>query len=368
MVLAGAGGGLPATARPIALTATEAPRFAGDDAVVSGQPPVTPASAPAPDAERPVDLPGIHNLVAYEGVPDPGDPARVGFWSGSAPEGDAGFGSLAALGVRTIVSVDGAVPEVARAKAHGLRYVHLPIGYDGFDAARRAELARAVRDLPGPVYIHCHHGKHRSAGAAASVALALGWLTNEAALERMRVSRTAAGYRGLWACAREGRPMSAAEIDAAPADFPEESRPDGLVAAMVALDEALEHLKAIEKAGWRVPDAHPDLVPAAEAGRMAELLRLLDAESVAAARCVEPTRGAVVEPPTDEVRRWIARDLAAAVAIESALAEVGRASRAADGAVVDAAVGPDEALRARLTRDLGVLTAGCRECHLRYRD
>ena len=65
MVLVGAGGGLPATARPIALTATEAPRFAGDDAVVSGQPPVTPASAPAPDAERPVDLPGIHNLVAY---------------------------------------------------------------------------------------------------------------------------------------------------------------------------------------------------------------------------------------------------------------------------------------------------------------
>ena len=115
------------------------------------------------------------------------------------------------------------------------------------------------------------------------------------------------------------RDTTSAEIDAAPADFPEESRPDGLVAAMVALDEALEHLKAIEKAGWRVPDAHPDLVPAAEAGRMAELLRLLDAESVAAARSVEPTRGAVVEAPTDEVRRWIARDLTAAVAIEAAL-------------------------------------------------
>lgn len=331
-------------------------------------PPTAPLQAPAPDAAEPVDLPGLHNIVAYQGVSGRGEAPRPGFWSGSAPEGDAGFGSLAALGVRTIVSVDGAVPEIARAKAHGLRYVHLPIGYDGFDDARRAELVRAVRDLPGPVYIHCHHGKHRSAGAAASVALALGWMTNETALERMRVSRTAEGYRGLWACAREGRPMASAEIDAAPADFPEATRPDGLVEAMVAIDEALEHLKAIETAGWRVPDAHPDLVPAAEAGRLADLLRLLDAESVAAARCVEPTRGAAVESPTDEVRRWIARDLAAAVAIEAALAEVGRASRAVDGEPGEGVVAPGEALRARLTRELGVVTAGCRECHARYRD
>ncbi len=28
--------------------------------------------------------------------------------------------------------------------------------------------AKAVRDLPGKIYIHCHHGKHRSAAAAAT--------------------------------------------------------------------------------------------------------------------------------------------------------------------------------------------------------
>ncbi len=311
--------------------------------------------APAFDAPNPVDLPGIHNLVAYQG-----DAARTGFWSGSAPEGDAGFESLAALGVRTVISVDGAVPEVARAKAHGLRYVHLPIGYDGFDDARRAELVRAVRDLPGPVYIHCHHGKHRSAGAAASIALALGWLTNEAALERMRVSRTAAGYRGLWACAREGRPMPAAEIDAASDAFPEATRPDDLVEAMVAIDLAVEHLKAIEKAGWRVPDAHPDLVPAAEAGRLADLLRLLDANAISAARCVEPSGGSELESPADEVRRWIARDAAAAGELEAALAEVGTPSSTSTSS--------EARRRARLSRAFGVVTAGCGECHARHRD
>src|SRR5437764_11542837 len=50
--------------------------------------------------------------------------------SGSSPEGDAGFASLKKLGVRTVLSVDGAAPDLERARRHGLRYVHLPIGYD----------------------------------------------------------------------------------------------------------------------------------------------------------------------------------------------------------------------------------------------
>lgn len=50
------------------------------------------------------------------------------------------------------------------------------------------------------------------------------------------------------------------------ANFPEVSRPDDVVAAMVVIDNAFEHLKAIEAAGWSVPKDHPDLVPAAEAG------------------------------------------------------------------------------------------------------
>jgi hypothetical protein len=42
---------------------------------------------------------------------------------------------------------------------------------------------------------------------------------------------------------------------------------------MVEIDEVHDHLKAIDKADWKVPAIHPDLVPVAEAGRLADLLR-----------------------------------------------------------------------------------------------
>src|SRR5262249_27875258 len=139
------------------------------------------------------DYPGIHNAVTY----------HDGFVSGSVPEGDAGFDTLAAMGVKTIISVDGAEPEVDKARARGIRYIHLPIGYNGFDEQRRLHLSRATRDAmaDGPVYIHCHHGKHRSAGAAATIAESLGWLTPQEGVARMKVSGTSPDYKGLYACA-----------------------------------------------------------------------------------------------------------------------------------------------------------------------
>lgn len=210
---------------------------------------------------------GLHNVVAYH--PE--------VFSGGAPEGGEGFETLARMGIRTVISVDGAAPEVAEAKKHGLRYIHLPIGYNGFEDSRGEELARATRDAlgAGPVYIHCHHGKHRSAGAAAAVAVSLGWMSPDEAVARMKVSGTAPAYKGLYECAAEASVMSAAELDAVKADFPEVCKPEGMVDAMVRMDEAMEYLKAIEAAGWKVPRAHPDLVPVSEAGKVADLLRLM---------------------------------------------------------------------------------------------
>ena len=54
---------------------------------------------------------------------------------GAQPESDDDFAALAAAGIRVIVSVDGAAPDVAAAKRHGLRYVHAPFGYDGIPAS-----------------------------------------------------------------------------------------------------------------------------------------------------------------------------------------------------------------------------------------
>lgn len=292
---------------------------------------VTPSAAPrtAPPVladKKPLDYPGLHNVVAY------GD----GFWSGSVPEGEAGFKTLRDWGVKTIISVDGAVPELDRSRPLGMRYVHLPIGYNGFDEQRKLELTRAVRDLEKPIYMHCHHGKHRSAGAAGAVGVSLGWLATQEALERMKVSGTAPNYKGLYACTADAAPLAAAIIDAAPAEFPEVSRPSGLVESMVSIDEAVEHLKAIEKAGWKAPKDQPDLVPVAEAGRLADLLRLLHDDELA-----------MTKP--EEFRLMMIENANEAQLLEDGLA----------------VAQPDAA---RLTTLFKIVNASCKECHVKFRD
>jgi hypothetical protein len=297
----------------------------------------SPPVPPSVHAQRATDYQGLHNVVAF----------HEGVLSGSVPEGDAGFDTLQALGVRTILSVDGALPDLDRARARGMRYVHLPIGYDGFDDARKVELARAVRDLPRPIYIHCHHGKHRSAGATATVAVALGWLTPELAADRMKVAGTAAGYTGLWSCTANAVPLAAAVIDAAPADFPERTTPTSLVAAMVEIDEVHDRLKRVQKAGWRAPNDHPDLAPLADAGRLADLYRLLDDD--ARLTDVAPAERAVV-------REWLVREGLAAARLEGLL-------EAMDASVPDRA-----ALNLRADASLALLGASCKACHQQHRD
>jgi hypothetical protein len=288
---------------------------------------------PSVEAAAPVDAPGLHNVVAF--APD--------VLSGSVPEGDAGFDSLKAWGVLTVISVDGAVPDVERAKARGMRYVHLPIGYHGFDEARKLELARATRDLPQPVYIHCHHGKHRSASAAGTIAVTLGWMTPEQAVARMTIAGTAPSYPGLYRCTQDAVKVADAAISSARADFPEVSRPAGLVKGMVEIDLAWDNLKAAQKAGWTVPADHPDLVPAAEAGRLADTLRPL---------CDD----AVVKGNPTEFQSLMSLSAEQARSLEELLAKVSAGARPS----------PEDA--ERLNAIASQLAATCKACHNAYRD
>lgn len=198
-----------------------------------------------------------------------------GLISGSVPEGEAGFVALAARGVKTVVSVDGATPDVESARRHGMRYVHLPIGYHGIDHARQLEIAKAIRDLPGPVYVHCHHGKHRGPAAAASAAVALEWLDPDSAVAFMKQAGTSENYAGLYRCVLELAPATAEQWDVAPTEFPEIAPVPGFVKAMSQAQDAYDHLVEIKDSGWQAPASHPDLVPSAEAGRLENLLRLM---------------------------------------------------------------------------------------------
>lgn len=229
------------------------------------------ATAEAANREPPVEsVPGMAgqsglNIIAFT-------PLLI---SGAVPENTADFALLANHKIKTIISVDGATPDVEEAKRFGIRYVHLPIGYHGIDKERQMEIARAVRDLPGPVYLHCHHGKHRGPAAAASAAVALGMLPNEQAITLMKHAGTSPSYAGLYQCVSDLKKVPDAELDMAPTLFPETAPVPGFVKAMSQVSHAYDHLKQVRDADWQVPQDHPDLVPLAEAGKLENLLRAL---------------------------------------------------------------------------------------------
>jgi protein tyrosine phosphatase (PTP) superfamily phosphohydrolase (DUF442 family)/cytochrome c556 len=232
--------------------------------------PVQQANAPVANAAT---LPGIAEPV--QGLKSIHNVFRINghMISGDAPENPAAFTEIKSLGVKTVLSVDGSTPDIKDAAAAGLRYVHIPVTYAQVTPAQQLEIAKAIRDLPGPVYVHCHHGKHRGPAAAASAAVLLGDLTPDQGVAFMKQAGTAASYPGLHACVASARAADKATLDAAPSNFPEIAKPQGLVAAMVNVDKAFDHLTDIRTAGWTVPADHPDLAPAAEAGQLTDNLR-----------------------------------------------------------------------------------------------
>lgn len=198
---------------------------------------------------RAIELPAIHNAFDLGG----------GVFSGSSPENEAAFAALAALGVKTLISVDGAKPDVATARKFGLRYVHLPFGYGGIPAERELALGKAATTLPGPIFLHCHHGKHRGPAAAAIVCQSRGAWSAEKATEWMKQAGTAEDYAGLYRSVREFRVPDAAALAAASVSLPEIARTPTLVDAMVAIDEHFDLLKSAQKRGWKAAPEHPDL-------------------------------------------------------------------------------------------------------------
>jgi protein tyrosine phosphatase (PTP) superfamily phosphohydrolase (DUF442 family) len=202
--------------------------------------------------------------------------------SGAQPDDEAAFAALRDLGVRSIISVDGAAPNVALAKKFGMRYVHLPIGYDGVPEERGEEIAKAMQELPGPIYVHCHHGKHRSAAAVAVACVYNGMLASDQAEDVLRTFGTGKNYKGLWQDARGARRIEQRELDAVVVAYVEVAKVSDLAGAMLKVDLHNDHLKEVQKAGWKQPPGHPDLDPAHEALQLQEHYReIARLESVA---------------------------------------------------------------------------------------
>lgn len=164
---------------------------------------------------------------------------------GGLPDGEAGFAALAGLGIKTIISVDGQVPDVDAATKHGLRYVHLPHGYDGVPADRVLELAKAINDLPGPVYVHCHHGKHRSPAAAAAACVVAGRMDVAAANELLTVAGTSRDYTGLYQSVALAKPVDQQTLAMLKVTFEPIATIPELAASMVQVDAIWDRLKRV---------------------------------------------------------------------------------------------------------------------------
>jgi protein tyrosine phosphatase (PTP) superfamily phosphohydrolase (DUF442 family) len=211
-----------------------------------------------------LDVAGLHNAFR---VSD-----RV--YSGSSPEGEAGFTSLARLGVKAVVSVDGAAPDVEAAERHGLRYVHLPVGYDGISRDRVLALARVARELPGPIYVHCHHGQHRGPAAVAVVQLCTDPTWDRGRAEAwLKTAGTDPRYTGLTSLPRSLVPPRADELAQATVELPAVAPVANLARLMVGVDERWDHLKLVKAAGWAPPPGHADIDPPHEAAMLVEHFR-----------------------------------------------------------------------------------------------
>jgi protein tyrosine phosphatase (PTP) superfamily phosphohydrolase (DUF442 family) len=307
--------------------------LAADEAPTPAQPPQPTPQAAAPKdgagAEAPKggrDVGHMHNVHAIT-------PRLI---RGSAPVDENDFALLAKMGVKVVVSVDGARPDVAAAKKHGLRYVHVPFGYAGVPREKQVLLYKAFATLEGPFFVHCHHGKHRGPAACAIGLLGTEGWKPEQVVDEMKLAGTATKYDGLYALPGAFVKPTAAELAAAPKELPEVTEPAPFTDAMVELDGVFDRIKAVRVSKWSAPVDHPDVDPSHEAVILAESFR-------------EMVRGATADGRSPAFVKHLADSEAAAWELSKAL----------DKKALDAAKAQDAFAR---------IEASCTACHKAHRD
>ncbi len=132
---------------------------------------------------------------------------------GAQPKDERFYSQLRDLGFRSIISVDGKPPDLATAKKYQLKCVHLPMGYSKLTNKQEMDLGKAVRDLAGKIYVHCHHGRHRAPIAAIVGCVIAGELDPSRVDQIIKEAGTNAVYVGLISSARSAEAVSEKRLD-----------------------------------------------------------------------------------------------------------------------------------------------------------
>ncbi|MCP5022755.1 MAG: dual specificity protein phosphatase family protein [bacterium] len=319
----------PATTCPEAATSLRpaAPLEASVDPVARAQ------THPMPTAQ-PTELPGIHNILHLGSH----------IVSGGEPMGRESLATLAELGIKTILSVDGKVPDAASASEQGMRYVHIPIQYSGIDEVSLAQIAKTFRELEGPFFVHCFHGKHRGPAAAAVGRLVLDGISRDQAMAEMHQwCGTSLKYVGLFQTIGLQEMPSLESTAALDFDFPAAHTFAGFRGTMIPMARSWDEIKFARKRDWALNPAKPDIVPAQEALQLSQIF----------ASCLEQSD---LPADTEEVRGWLqdgqqgTSDLARILSGQNELGAKG------------------EDWRAQAESAYRVVSKSCKDCHTQYRN
>ncbi len=261
-------------------------------------------------------------------------PLVDGLWSGGEPKGRSAYEQLASMGIKTVISVDAVPPDQALADEFGIRIVHLPIGYDTISDQRAKQFAHALATLPRPIYLHCHHGKHRGPAAIGVGAIGTGEITTQQALEFMTLAGTSESYHGLWRAADQAQRLDDSILFDTTIELPAIADIGDFAQAMSEIDRLNELLWICADNDFIAPDDHPDLAPSSIAGQMRNMLRQLEADKLT-----------VQEGPIFEELLIESRDLASQLETQIDFGDIENAMAS-----------------------MNAFTESCVRCHEQYRD
>ena len=178
-------------------------------------------------------------LVAACLLSGAGPPAQIklyeGILAGPFPKDQAAVRALHEAGVRTVVSVD-ALPAPEPPDGLPMHRVHLPVGYDGIDAATLEGLLVVWRDLPRPIYVHCHHGRHRGPAAAVTMLRRLGLVDAVEGASLLKRCGTSPAYEGLYKSVDETKPIDAKSLAKVRRTLTAQARVGAMATQMAKLD------------------------------------------------------------------------------------------------------------------------------------